>query len=51
MRSLVCLDLALDLMVLPLSYMVLNVGALLVCATAAADWHAVGRILMTGAVQ
>jgi cellulose synthase/poly-beta-1,6-N-acetylglucosamine synthase-like glycosyltransferase len=38
-RSLVCLDLALDLMVLPLSYVVLNVGALLVCATAAAAWE------------
>jgi len=29
-RSLVCFDLALDLMVLPLSYIVLNVGALLI---------------------
>lgn len=34
-RSLVCLDLALDLMVLPLSYIVLNVGALLILAYAA----------------
>jgi len=35
-RSWVCLDLALDLMVLPLSYVVLNVVALLVLATLAA---------------
>jgi cellulose synthase/poly-beta-1,6-N-acetylglucosamine synthase-like glycosyltransferase len=34
-RSLVCLDLALDLMVLPLSYVVLNVVALMILATLA----------------
>jgi cellulose synthase/poly-beta-1,6-N-acetylglucosamine synthase-like glycosyltransferase len=35
-RSLVCLDLALDLMVLPLSYVVLNIVALLILAGLAA---------------
>lgn len=38
-RSRVCLDLALDLMVLPLSYVVLNVLALLVLAGLATAWH------------
>jgi cellulose synthase/poly-beta-1,6-N-acetylglucosamine synthase-like glycosyltransferase len=49
-RSAVCLDLALDLMVLPLSYVTLNVAALLALATFAAagdaahlwQWLAVG---------
>lgn len=39
-RSRVCLDLALDLMVLPLSYVVVNVGVLTVLAFAASDWRA-----------
>jgi cellulose synthase/poly-beta-1,6-N-acetylglucosamine synthase-like glycosyltransferase len=38
-RSAVCLDLALDLMVLPLSYVALNIAALLLAAWAAAAWH------------
>jgi cellulose synthase/poly-beta-1,6-N-acetylglucosamine synthase-like glycosyltransferase len=37
-RSKVCLDLALDLVVLPLSYVALNVGALLLLAVPAAAW-------------
>jgi cellulose synthase/poly-beta-1,6-N-acetylglucosamine synthase-like glycosyltransferase len=40
-RSLVCLDLALDLLLLPLSYIALGVGALLVTALLAAWWHPV----------
>jgi cellulose synthase/poly-beta-1,6-N-acetylglucosamine synthase-like glycosyltransferase len=39
-RSLVCLDLAIDLLVLPLSYIVLNVVALLAVAAAVAPWQA-----------
>ena len=39
-RSPVCLDLALDLLVLPFSYVALGVGALLVAALLAAWWHA-----------
>ncbi len=39
-RSLVCLDLAVDLLVLPLSYIVLNVVALLAVAAAMAPWQA-----------
>jgi hypothetical protein len=35
----VCLDLALDLMVLPLSYVALNVLLLTVCALIAVHWH------------
>jgi cellulose synthase/poly-beta-1,6-N-acetylglucosamine synthase-like glycosyltransferase len=38
-RSAICLDLALDLLVLPLSYVVLNVIALIVAAAALAAWH------------
>jgi cellulose synthase/poly-beta-1,6-N-acetylglucosamine synthase-like glycosyltransferase len=38
-RSAICLDLALDLLVLPLSYVVLNVGALLVVALLATWWN------------
>jgi 1,2-diacylglycerol 3-beta-glucosyltransferase len=38
-RSVVCLDLALDLLLLPLSYVALGVGALLVAALLAAWWH------------
>ncbi|MDP9014192.1 MAG: glycosyltransferase family 2 protein [Pseudomonadota bacterium] len=38
-RSLVCLDLALDLLVLPLSYVVLDIVALLVLAGLASWWH------------
>jgi cellulose synthase/poly-beta-1,6-N-acetylglucosamine synthase-like glycosyltransferase len=37
--SLVCLDLALDLLVLPLSYVVLNVAVLLVSAAGLALWY------------
>jgi cellulose synthase/poly-beta-1,6-N-acetylglucosamine synthase-like glycosyltransferase len=37
-RSAVCLDLALDLIVLPLSYVALNVGALLLISVLAARW-------------
>jgi cellulose synthase/poly-beta-1,6-N-acetylglucosamine synthase-like glycosyltransferase len=37
-RSAVCLDLALDLLVLPLSYVALNVGALLLISVLAAWW-------------
>jgi cellulose synthase/poly-beta-1,6-N-acetylglucosamine synthase-like glycosyltransferase len=39
-RSPICLDLAVDLLVLPLSYIVLNVVALLVVAAALAPWQA-----------
>jgi hypothetical protein len=39
-RSFVCLDLAVDLLVLPLSYIVLNVVALLAVAGAVAPWQA-----------
>ena len=39
-RSLVCLDLAVDLLVLPLSYIALNVVVLLAAATAVAPWQA-----------
>jgi cellulose synthase/poly-beta-1,6-N-acetylglucosamine synthase-like glycosyltransferase len=39
-RSPVCLDLALDLLVLPLSYIVLNVAALLTVAATMAPWEA-----------
>lgn len=39
-RSGVCLDLALDLLVLPLSYVALNVAALAAAAAAASLWHA-----------
>lgn len=39
-RSPVCLDLAVDLLVLPLSYIVLNVVALLAVAAAIAPWQA-----------
>ena len=39
-RSRVCLDLALDLLVLPFTYVALGVGALLVAALLAAWWHA-----------
>jgi cellulose synthase/poly-beta-1,6-N-acetylglucosamine synthase-like glycosyltransferase len=35
----VCLDLALDLLVLPLSYVTLNVALLFVCASIAVHWH------------
>jgi cellulose synthase/poly-beta-1,6-N-acetylglucosamine synthase-like glycosyltransferase len=38
--SFVCLDLALDLLVLPLSYIALNVVVLLAVAAALAPWHA-----------
>jgi cellulose synthase/poly-beta-1,6-N-acetylglucosamine synthase-like glycosyltransferase len=38
-RSAVCLDLALDLIVLPLSYVALNVGALLLISVLAAWWN------------
>jgi cellulose synthase/poly-beta-1,6-N-acetylglucosamine synthase-like glycosyltransferase len=38
-RSLVCLDLAVDLLVLPLAYVVLAAIALLVLAATAAAWH------------
>jgi cellulose synthase/poly-beta-1,6-N-acetylglucosamine synthase-like glycosyltransferase len=38
-RSLICLDLALDLLVLPLSYVVLDIFALLVLAGLATWWH------------
>jgi cellulose synthase/poly-beta-1,6-N-acetylglucosamine synthase-like glycosyltransferase len=38
-RSAVCLDLALDLLVLPISYVVLNVVALILCAALAAAWR------------
>jgi hypothetical protein len=38
-RSAVCLDLALDLLVLPLSYVALNVAALLVLALLADWWN------------
>jgi 1,2-diacylglycerol 3-beta-glucosyltransferase len=38
-RSAVCLDLALDLIVLPLSYIALNVGALLLISVLAAWWN------------
>jgi cellulose synthase/poly-beta-1,6-N-acetylglucosamine synthase-like glycosyltransferase len=38
-RSTVCLDLALDLLVLPFSYVALNVGMLLVVASLAAWWN------------
>jgi 1,2-diacylglycerol 3-beta-glucosyltransferase len=38
-KDAVCLDLALDLMVLPLSYVTLNVLLLMCCALAAAYWH------------
>ena len=37
--DLVCLDLALDLMVLPLSYVTLNVLLLIGCALIAAHWR------------
>jgi cellulose synthase/poly-beta-1,6-N-acetylglucosamine synthase-like glycosyltransferase len=37
-RSTVCLDLALDLLVLPLSYVALNVGLFIVAASLAAYW-------------
>jgi 1,2-diacylglycerol 3-beta-glucosyltransferase len=39
-RSTVCLDLALDLIVLPFTYVALNVGALLLISVLAACWHA-----------
>jgi len=42
-RSLVCFDLACDLMVLPLSYVVLNVVALLVLAGIATLWQPAGQ--------
>jgi cellulose synthase/poly-beta-1,6-N-acetylglucosamine synthase-like glycosyltransferase len=38
-RSRICLDLALDLVVLPLSYVVLNVGLLTLLAATASAWH------------
>jgi cellulose synthase/poly-beta-1,6-N-acetylglucosamine synthase-like glycosyltransferase len=38
----VSLDLALDLLVLPLSYVTLNVGLLIICASMALYWHLVG---------
>jgi cellulose synthase/poly-beta-1,6-N-acetylglucosamine synthase-like glycosyltransferase len=38
-RSVVCLDLAFDLLLLPLSYIALGVGALLVTSLLAAWWH------------
>lgn len=37
--DIVCLDLALDLMVLPLSYVTLNVLFLMACAIVAVHWH------------
>lgn len=40
--DLVCLDLALDLMVLPLSYVSINVLLLIGCASIAAYWHLAG---------
>jgi cellulose synthase/poly-beta-1,6-N-acetylglucosamine synthase-like glycosyltransferase len=39
-QSPICLDLAVDLLVLPLSYIVLNVVVLLAVAAALAPWHA-----------
>lgn len=39
-RDWICLDLALDLLVLPLSYVVLTVGFLLILALAASAWNA-----------
>jgi hypothetical protein len=39
-RSGLCLDLALDLLVLPLSYVALNVALLVTAAAAASLWHA-----------
>jgi cellulose synthase/poly-beta-1,6-N-acetylglucosamine synthase-like glycosyltransferase len=39
-RSAICLDLAVDLLVLPLSYVVLNVALLLAVAAATVPWHA-----------
>lgn len=39
-RSALCLDLALDLLALPLSYVALNVAALVAAAAAASLWHA-----------
>jgi cellulose synthase/poly-beta-1,6-N-acetylglucosamine synthase-like glycosyltransferase len=38
-RSLVCLDLALDLLLLPLTYVALQVGVLLVASLLASWWH------------
>jgi cellulose synthase/poly-beta-1,6-N-acetylglucosamine synthase-like glycosyltransferase len=38
-RSAVCLDLALDLLVLPITYVALNVGLLVIVALLAAWWH------------
>ena len=38
-RSAVCLDLALDLLVLPITYVALNVGGLFVVAVIASWWH------------
>jgi len=38
--SAICLDLALDLLLLPLSYVALNAVALLLAAAAASRWHA-----------
>ena len=40
-RSAVCLDLALDLLVLPLSYVALTITALLMLAALASLWHSV----------
>jgi cellulose synthase/poly-beta-1,6-N-acetylglucosamine synthase-like glycosyltransferase len=48
-RSLLCLDLAVDLLVLPLSYVALNVAVLLSAATAAACvWPAEWRWVLLG---
>lgn len=38
-RSVLCLDLALDLLVLPLSYIILDTGALIAAAAIAALWY------------
>ena len=43
-RRCVCLDLALDLLVLPLSYVALNVAVLIVAAGVALLWHAELRV-------
>ncbi|WP_029921089.1 glycosyltransferase family 2 protein [Nevskia soli] len=45
-RSKVCLDLALDLLVLPLSYVSMNIAALIVCSGIAMWWQPEARILL-----
>lgn len=50
-RSRICLDLAFDLLVLPLSYIVLNVAALIAAAAAASLWQpTLGIWLWPGAI-